>query len=97
MPTTSKRAALRPITIKRKRKYAMPASAIAERRPGVITTILSLMSLPSGATIPEMITRLKKRFPDRREAGMEITARANAGKYSRRRAREQTGRVRYWL
>ena len=49
-------------------------------KPGVIDTIIEVISTEKGGSIHEIVAILTKRFPDRDETGMENTARLQANK-----------------
>lgn len=52
------------------------------KKVGVIATIVETMSRKSGASVPEIVAVLMKKFPDRDEKGMTSTVRIQANKQS---------------
>lgn len=52
------------------------------KKVGVIATIVETMSRKSGASVPEIVAVLLKKFPDRDEKGMTSTVRIQANKQS---------------
>ena len=55
---------------------------------GVIESVIEIISRPQGATIPEIVAILSKRFPDRDETGMAATARAQTNKHATKKERD---------
>ena len=50
-------------------------------KPGVIAAIVECMRRDNGASIPEIVTELVSRFPERAEKGLTTTARIQVGRW----------------
>lgn len=78
-----------------RKKVARDRRIITPARPGVINTILNQIEKPKGATIPEIVRHLSRRFPDRDPTQMTNTARTQVAEHARKRRREGVN-VRYF-
>jgi hypothetical protein len=63
-----------------KAKPAPKAKKEGKKGPGVISSIIELISAPKGASVDEIVAVLTKRFPDRDPKGMTATARIQANR-----------------
>lgn len=79
-----------------KAKAVDRAKAPAEKKPGVISTIIEVISGPKGATTDEILAILAKKFQRRDAAGMKNTIRIQANKNATRKDKDQDGAVRYF-
>lgn len=66
-----------------------------EGKPGIIDTIVEMVSRKSGATIDEIVEKLTERFPERSADGMRNTAKIQARKKSNRSEATKRGKTFY--
>jgi hypothetical protein len=80
----------------KKTKAAGKKPAKKTSGPGVIATIVETISRASGASLDEITTVLVKKFPDRKKASMEATAKIQASRNAKRKEKsEKRGLVYY--
>jgi hypothetical protein len=59
-----------------------------KEKPGVIDTVIEVISREKGGSITEITAILARRFPDRDETGMSATARVQANRHCSSKARD---------
>ena len=71
--------------------------APTEKKVGIISTIIDLMSADKGATIDSMVAALSKKFSDHQPEKLRATARVQTSRQHARKEKDADGVAHYFL